>query len=253
MAKNERRKSDDSERLSLITSSAPFGVTEAYKTLRANLQFVCPHEGCKVICLTSSIANEGKSSSALNTALSVAETSSRVLFVDADMRASRVARDLGLRKGPGLADLLASQIDEEAVNTVIQRVDGRDNLDIITSGKVPPNPSELLASVRMHELLDICRGRYDYIIIDGTPVGIVSDILVLAPYIDGYVVVVRADQTTKYMLRDTIQSIQRVNGKVLGIVLNGLRTKGSSYGRYGRYGKYGKYGRYGGYYGSYGA
>ena len=250
MVTRDRRKSDEAEKLSLISSSSPFGVTEAYKTLRANLQFVCPHEGCKVICLTSSIAHEGKSSSALNSAISVAETSSRVLFLDADMRASRVARDLGLRKGPGLADLLASVVDEKAVDAVIQKVEGRDSLDIITAGKIPPNPSELLASVRMHELLDICREKYDYIIIDGTPVGIVSDILVLAPYIDGYVVVVRADQTTKYMLRDTIQSIQRVNGKVLGIVLNGLKTKGSSYGRYG---KYGKYGRYGGYYGSYGA
>ena len=249
MAQNNKKKTDDaSERLSLISASSPFGVTEAYKTLRANLQFVCPHSGCKVICYTSSIAHEGKSSSALNSSITIAETSQRVLFIDADMRASHVAHELGLHRGPGLADLLASSIDEDTVNRTIQRIKGRDSLDIIVAGKVPPNPSELLNSDRMHQFLDMCKEKYDYIIIDGTPVGIVSDILVLAPHIDGFVIVVRADQTTKYMLRDTVQAITRVNGKVLGIVLNGVKIKGSSYGRYGKYGKYGYgYGSYGHY------
>ena len=133
MARKSDRTSRENERLRLISSSTPFGVTEAYKTLRANLQFVCPHEGCKIICMTSPYSHEGKSSSALNTSFTIAESAQRVLFLDADMRASHVARNLGLKKGPGLADLLSREVDETAVDAVIQKIEGKDNLSVIVS------------------------------------------------------------------------------------------------------------------------
>lgn len=98
------------ERLNIVDSKSPFGVVEAYKTLRANLQFVCPHSGCKTICVTSSIAHEGKSSTSVNLALDIAASSMKVLYIDADMRASHIAEDLGLRKGPGLASFLPKVI-----------------------------------------------------------------------------------------------------------------------------------------------
>ncbi len=240
------------EKLNIVDSSSPFGVVEAYKTLRANLQFVCPHSGCKIICVTSSVAHEGKSSTSVNLALDIAASDQRVLYIDGDMRASHIAEDLGLRKGPGLANLLASgDIDEDYFRSFVQHIEGKDGLDMIVAGKRPPNPSELLNSERMTKLLEEAKSHYDYIIIDGAPIGIVSDVLVLAPHIDGYVVVVKADMTTKFMIRDTLKAIERIGGKTLGVVLNGVRTKGSGYGRYGKYCKYGKYGKYGRY-GKYG-
>lgn len=227
------------ERLNIVDSKSPFGVVEAYKTLRANLQFVCPHSGCKIICVTSSIAHEGKSSTSVNLALDIAASSMKVLYIDADMRASHIAEDLGLRKGPGLASLLASgDIDGDFLRPFIQHVGENENLDMIVAGKRPPNPSELLNSERMVKFLETAKKDYDYIIIDGAPIGIVSDVLVLAPHIDGYVIVVKADVTTRFMLRDTLKAIERIGGKTLGVVLNGVRTKGSGYGRYGKYGKY---------------
>lgn len=235
------------EKLYIIDKSAPFGVSEAYKTMRANLQFVCPHSGCKVICITSSIAHEGKTSTALNSSIAISESSQKILYIDGDMRASYVASALSLRRDGGLADLLAvPELTWEEVEKNIQHLSDHPGLDIIVSGKRPPNPSELLNSERMRTFLSICREKYDYIIIDGAPIGIVSDVLVLAPEIDGYVVVVRADVTTKYMLRDTLEAIERAGGKMLGFVLNGIKVKGSGYGYYGKYGKYGKYGSYGG-------
>ncbi len=230
------------ERLNIVDSKSPFGVVEAYKTLRANLQFVCPHSGCKIICVTSSVAHEGKSSTSVNLALDIAASSMKVLYIDADMRASHVAQDLGLKKTPGLASLLASgEVDENSFRSFVQHLGGSGNLDMIVAGKRPPNPSELLNSERMTAFLEKAKEHYDYIIIDGAPIGIVSDVLVLAPHIDGYVIVVKADVTTKFMLRDTLKAVERVGGKTFGVVLNGVRTKGSGYGRYGKYGRYDKY------------
>ncbi len=235
----------ESEKLNLIDGDTSFGVIEAYKTLRANLQFVCPHPGCRTILFTSSIAHEGKSSTSLNTAFTIAETGHRVLLIDADMRASHISYDLSLKSSPGLADLLAGTVENDDRNAVIQKYALRPSLDIVVAGKIPPNPSELLGSPRMVSFLEEWKKEYDYIIIDGTPLGIVSDVLVLSTAVDGFVVVVRADMTSRYMLHDVTDAITRAGGKTLGFVLNGIRTKGSSYGKYGKYGKYGDYGNYG--------
>lgn len=231
---------DSKEKLNIIDSNSPFSVIEAYKTLRANLQFVCPHEGCKIICVTSSIAHEGKSSTSINLAIAISETEQKVLYIDGDMRASRIARDLSLSSKVGLAEILAG-VKKVTDDGIIQHFGNNNFLDIIVAGKNPPNPSELLYSERMVELLEEAKKNYDYVIIDGAPIGIVSDVLVLSPHIDGYVLVVRADETTRLMLQDSISSIKRVGGKVLGLILNGVKTKGSSYGKYGKYGKYGSY------------
>ena len=248
-AMKKKKKTSREEKLYIIDKKASFGISEAFKSLRANLQFVCPHSGCKLICVTSSIAHEGKTNTAINTSIVIDEAEQKVLLIDGDLRAGYISSALSLRKERGLAELLASpSISWEGISDSIQQFSDHPGLDILVSGKKPPNPSELLNSERMSKLLSICKEKYDYIIIDGAPIGIVSDVLVLSREIDGYLVVVRQDITMKFMLRDTIETVERAGGKVLGFVLNDVNTRGASYGKYGKYGKYGRYYKYGKYY-----
>ena len=228
---------DENDQITVINDSTPFEVREAYRLLRANIQFLCPHDGCKVICMTSSVAHEGKSSVSFNLASVIASSNAKVLLLDADLRASHIQESLGIKSRTGLSDVLAGLNVKEDYSDIIHRVDEFPGLDIILAGKVPPNPSELLASDRMTRLLDDLKDRYDYIIIDGTPLCLVADMLVLSPYIDGYLVVVRAEMTNKKMLNNTVSIIKRINGKVLGFILTRKKVKKSKH--------------YGDYYGSY--
>lgn len=228
---------DENDQITVINDSTPFEVREAYRLLRANIQFLCPHDGCKVICMTSSVAHEGKSSVSFNLASVIASSNAKVLLLDADLRASHIQESLGIKSRTGLSDVLAGLNVKEDYSDIIHRVDEFPGLDIILAGKVPPNPSELLASDRMTRLLDDLKARYDYIIIDGTPLCLVADMLVLSPYIDGYLVVVRAEMTNKKMLNNTVSIIKRINGKVLGFILTRKKVKKSKH--------------YGDYYGSY--
>ena len=124
-------------------------------------------------------------------------------------------------------------------------MDDKGMLNVMVCGKYPPNPSELLASARMKDLLDRLKKEYDVIIIDGTPLCMVSDILSLSPIIDGYVLVARAEMTNKKVLANSISMIKNINGKVLGVILARKKVKGSRKYGYGGYGSYGSYGSYG--------
>lgn len=226
---------EENDLINIINENTPFGVKEAYRLLRANIQFLCPHEGCKVICMTSSVAHEGKSSVSFNLASVIAGGSARVLLLDADLRASHMQESLGIKGREGLSDILAGMEGCEDYRDLIKKVDGCPNLDIILSGKMPPNPSELLASDRMVKLLEECKKNYDYIIVDGTPLCIVSDMLVLSPYIDGFILVVRAEMTDKRILNNSVSMVKKINGKVLGFVLTRKKQKKSEKYYYGSY------------------
>lgn len=228
---------EENDQITVINENTPFEVREAYRLLRANLQFLCPHEGCKVICMTSSVAHEGKSSVSFNLASVIASRNAKVLLLDADLRASHIQESLGIKSKTGLSDILAGVNVKDDYSDVIRNVDQFPGLDIILAGKVPPNPSELLSSERMSKLIKDMKSKYDYIIIDGTPLCLVADMLVLSPYIDGYIIVVRAEMTNKKMLSNTISTIKKINGKVLGLVLTRRKVKkGKHYGSY--YGSY---------------
>lgn len=229
-------KIDKNEILNLINNSSPFSVIEAYKTLRVNIQFVCPHDGCKVICITSSVAHAGKTTTTLNLAYTFSQNKQKVLVIDSDLRASHITRDLNLVERKGLSTILSSS--ECNLSNVVQRVD--DYLDIIVAGKNPPNPSELLGSERMAHLIEEAKKNYDYILIDSAPVSVVSDALVFKDYIDGYVLVVRSGYSTQKLIKLAVNSIEKIGGKVLGFILNGVKIKDSIYGSYGHYGQYDK-------------
>ena len=226
-----------------LNDKTPFAVSEAYRSARTNLRFVCAPDECNIIAVTSSFPGEGKTLTCINLAISIAENNQKVLLIDSDMRKPQIASTLGLEKSPGLSELLAGMVKISTDDTCCRQKTKIKNLDVITAGKTPPNPSELLASDRMKRLLDKLSPEYDFIMIDTPPALVVTDALVLKPYISGYVMVVRSGHTKIEVIKETLNRYKQADAKICGIMLNAHRSKGGSYGKYSKYSHYGrKYG-----------
>jgi capsular exopolysaccharide synthesis family protein len=190
---------------------------EAYRSLRTNLQFISRDGTVRVISVTSPHAGEGKTTTVANIATTLALTGKRVMALSADLRKPRLHRFFGLDNERGLSSVLAGQAQ---LAEVARRVEGLDSLRIVTSGPVPPNPAELLSSDAMESLLTQLRSMADYVVIDTPPVLVVSDAMIVAPRVDGVVVVVDADTTTGGAASHTIDQLEQVGGNVIGSVLN---------------------------------
>lgn len=256
-SQNRKKKQDVArireDRKNLLTPKSNFFVREAYKTLRSNVSFsLTGDEKSKVIMVTSSLQAEGKSITAINLAISYAQTNRRVLIVDCDLRRPKLARLLQIKNSVGLSNVLMepSLLDEAILST------GLPDLDVILSGDIPPNPSELLSSPRMARFIEELKQKYDMIILDTPPVNVVIDAVVLSPLTEGVVFLIRANYTERGAVIHAVEQLEYAKAKILGFVLNGVDFGITSYGydkrhyrRYGRYG-YGRYGRYG--YGGYG-
>lgn len=229
----------EEERKYILSSGSDFFIREAYKTLRTNVVYALAEEekNCKVIIVTSAMQSEGKSITAVNLAISFAEMNNRVLLVDCDLRRPKLSRLLELSAKVGLSNVLIKpEMLEQAIQTTKVA-----NLDVLPTGDVPPNPSELLGSSRMHKLLESMRERYDYIILDTSPVNIVTDACVLVPESSGVLFVVRANRSERDAVAHAVDQLEYSKAKMLGFVLNGA---GGDFGRYGKY-RYGKYKKYG--------
>ncbi|MTM43691.1 polysaccharide biosynthesis tyrosine autokinase, partial [Turicibacter sanguinis] len=175
----------------LITISNPKSpVAEAYRTLRTNIQFSNIDGNLQTICVTSSGPGEGKSTTISNLAETFAQAGNRVAIIDCDLRKPRLHRIFKLTNTKGVTTLLSGQSE---IEDVIQ-VAGSD-LTVITSGPIPPNPSELLGSKRMKDLLEVLKKRYDIVLIDAPPVGLVTDAAILSAIVDGIILVVASGKT----------------------------------------------------------
>ncbi len=211
-----------------------FVATEQYKFLRTNLLFTLP-EGlsCPVVGVTSGARGEGKSTTSINLAYVLAEKGSRVLLIDCDLRIPAVAKAMQLSYSAGLTDLLLSR----EFHAEEWRSSVHENWYILPSGKIPPNPSELLASSRMQGLLEVLKEQFDYIFLDLPPVNIVSDAASVSKYIDGMILVVRENYATKKELELSLRQMQLSKIRVLGCVMNDCRDDRGIYGKRGkRYG-----------------
>lgn len=197
-----------------------FRSNEAYKSLRTNIQF-CGNN-VKVICFTSCLPNEGKSKVSFHLAQQFAESGRKVIFIDGDLRRSNIiGRYKPGQAVVGLTNYLSGQkdMDEIIYETNIP------NLDMIFTGPVPPNPSELLSNIYFSDLISILREEYDYVMIDTPPLGSVTDSAIISQACDGTILVVEANSTSyKYVLRMKRQ-LEQVNSKVLGAVLNKVDKK----------------------------
>lgn len=230
------------QRRHILGKNSSFYVQEAYKTLRTNIRFFLSGDGCKKFCITSGLASEGKSITILNLAISFAEAGAKVLLIDADLRRPSLARLLIENASPGLSNVLAGLCKpEEGIRTSSYA-----NLDVMFSGEIPPNPSELLGSERMTKMLDKLSLKYDYILMDTPPVGVVSDVCVVGQQLDGVLFLVRQNYTEKEAVAKGIKQLEISGAKLMGFVLNGAdKSRNSRYSRKYKYkSRYGYY-RYG--------
>ena len=229
--------SGNNENKKTLHKNLEFTATEQYKLIRANLDFTLPeNEKCPVIGVTSSMRGEGKSTTAVNLSYVFAEKGSKILLIDADLRIPSIAKKLGIESSPGLADLLrgrGAQLSEFQSHLL-------SNWFVLPSGDIPPNPSELLGSSRMENILNQLREVFDYIIIDLPPVNIVSDAISISSLISGMIVVIREEYTEKKELERCFRQLQLSNVNVLGCVMNEAKSGSGSYGKYKKY-KYYKY------------
>ena len=222
----------------LVGNGISFAASEAYKLLRTKLQFSFVDDNdCHIIGVSSALAGEGKSISSVNLAYSLAQLEKRVLLIDCDMRRPSLNTKLPIQKVPGLSNYLTRQVHKDEV---IQKYTTEEcSFDVVSSGRNPPNPIELLSSQRMQKALEQFRQSYDFIILDLPPVGEVSDALVAAKLVDGILLVVRQNYCNRTALNEAVAQFDFVDTRILGVVLNCTTDGGSRYGK--RYRSYKRY------------
>ena len=213
----------------IISQNSGFAIVEAYKTIRTNLMFSLPHAGCKKVIVTSSMPKEGKSSSIINLALTLALTNARVLLIDCDMRKSAIHKILKMKGMPGLSEYLGgmAQLPE------VMQDAGTMSFKVICAGTNPPNPAELLAGEAMEELIASLEEKFDYILMDTPPVNVVADTLALAKVSDGVIMIAREGETNHRDFSKAVSSLKFADAKILGLILNDVQSKtGNSYKKY---------------------
>jgi succinoglycan biosynthesis transport protein ExoP len=207
----------------LIVQDDPRSIrAESFRTLRTNFQFLGGADQRRSFVVTSSVQGEGKTTTVANLAIALADAGRRVVVIDADLRRPRLADMLGLEGAVGLSDLLIGRGD---FDDLVQPW-GNGNLDVLPAGRIPPNPSELLGSTAMVELIARLEGRYEYVLFDAAPLLPVTDAAVLSTYVSGVLIVVASGRTRKAQLRQTVAALGNVEISPSGIVLSMLPAKG---------------------------
>lgn len=197
---------------------------ESYRTLRTNLQYSSFDKEYKVIVVTSSEPGEGKSTTAGNLAISLAQGEKKVILIDCDLRKPSLHKRFKVSNIMGLSDVL---IGREVIETAGSKY--KQNLTILTAGKIPPNPAEMLGSKAMTALLKELQQEFDYVILDTPPVQAVTDSQILSTKADGVILVVKAEMTKKESVQNSINLLKKVNAHIIGTVLNGVDNKRNKY------------------------
>lgn len=213
----------------LISEKTSFAYIEAYKTLRTNFNFIAANGKKRVILVTSTLQDEGKSGLAINLAISLVQAGNKVLLIDADMRNPSLHRYLSLKMnaGLGLSTLLTGEV--KVGDCLITTEQG---IDVICGGLIPPNPTELIGSSAMQELLQVASQRYDYVICDAPPVGVITDAAAMSPMCDGVIFAIRQKFASRNQVHIALRNLQSVKAKILGIVMTqySAQKNGKGYG-----------------------
>lgn len=200
-------------------------VAEAYRSLRTNFQFATLRKASKTIMVTSSLPGEGKTTTAVNFAVTMSDLGKRVVIMDTDLRRPNVHRALGMKRGPGLADVLRSEAELTDVILPTQT----ENLWMISSGRVPPNPSELINSEKMAQVMRELGKSFDVVICDAPSTLVVTDPVILATHVDSIILVVSVNRTRRETVLRAKKIIETANPKIAGVVLNGLKATSRHY------------------------
>ena len=240
MFENKKMKNRDNmtpeESRKTLGDNLSFAAAEAYKLLRTNLNFSLPaNEGCKIIGVTSALKGEGKSTTSVNIAYTMAQSGQKVLLLETDLRLPTLAKRIRVRSKPGLSNLLVGQCSG---NEILQKSGLLPNLWVATAGDIPPNPAELLGSKNMAMTLTALSEVFDVIIVDLPPVTAVTDAVIVSKLVHGMVVVVRQNYCVRGAVDEVVRQLRFADAKILGFVMTGADTQSKNYKRYGSYGDY---------------
>jgi tyrosine-protein kinase Etk/Wzc len=224
----ENEDAEDGYNTRLITENNPKSpVSESYRSLRTNIQFVNIDKKIETLLVTSAGPSEGKSTTIANLAITAAQQGHKTLLVDGDLRKPMIHNIFNLKRTQGITNVLANGVDEK---TVIQP-SGIDNLSILPTGPIPPNPSELLGSQKMEDLLARLKKDYSLVLVDAPPILAVTDAAVVSPKLDGILMVIHSAKTDRDSAKRAKALLEHVGGNMIGVVLNAVSTKGG-YGNY---------------------
>lgn len=220
------KQSKKSDRTTILDVDS-FGVNEAYKLLRTNLLFAMSTRNKKTMTISSSFSGEGKSITSANIAISMAQMGSKVLLVDCDLRSPVQHKVFKIGNEKGVSTVLGKMTTlEESIHKNITT-----NFDVLPCGPIPPNPSEMVSSNNMKDLIEQLSDKYDYVVLDTAPLNLVSDALALSKLTGGLVLVCRQEVTTYDDLKHAIGSCNMLECDILGMVINSVADDKSGYGR----------------------
>lgn len=212
----------------LIVESRPKSAeAEAYKTLRTNVQYSSISKKIKTLLVTSADSKDGKSTVCSNLGVTFSQNGQSVIILDCDFRKPSIHKFFNISNSAGITDIL---LGEEKLEETIQHYNS--NTDILTVGNIPPNPSEILGSQSMINLLSFLSERYDIVIIDSPPVGVVTDAQIISASVDGTLVVIRAEETKAKRVTEAVNLLKKVDANIIGMVLNEAQNINKSYSDY---------------------
>jgi capsular exopolysaccharide synthesis family protein len=202
-------------------------ISEAYRALRTSVLLSLAEQPPKVLLVTSSQPGEGKTSTSLNLAATLAQKGSRVLLVDADMRRPGLSKALRMATGNGLSGILTGAYEYD--ETLLKRVEGLDTLYLLSAGSRAPNPAELLCSIKMEKLVQTLRQKFDHVVIDSPPILPITDATIISTLVDGVIMVVESDKTSRAALNRACRVMEHSGGRILGTVFNKVDTRRDGY------------------------
>jgi len=226
LQKQNGNNGDNAELLMNIDGRSP--LAEAYRHLRTSVLLSTPGGAPRTLLVTSSLPGEGKTTTAVNTAISLAQTGASVVIIDADMRRPRLQTIFDMHEPEGLSSILSSDATEAEMLELV-KTDEATGLNVLTSGPIPPNPAELVGSDQMRRLMTTLQSRYSYVIVDSPPISSFTDGVLIATMVDGVLLVVQGGKSSRHVVRRSKQLLNDVGSKVFGVVLNNVNVQSHDY------------------------
>jgi polysaccharide biosynthesis transport protein len=208
----------------LIHNDSRSSLAEAYRQLRTSILLSTAGHAPKSLLITSSLPSEGKTTTAVNTAISLAQTGAKVLIIDADMRRPRLHSVFNISNAEGLSTILSSELADKEILDVIE-YDEESRLNLLTSGPVPPNPAELIGSEQMSNLLKMLQNNFTHVVVDSPPIASFTDGVLVASMVDGVILVVNSGKSSRQVVRRSRQLLLDIGAKIFGVVLNNVNLR----------------------------
>jgi capsular exopolysaccharide synthesis family protein len=230
--RNGNNPADNPELLMNVDGRSP--LAEAYRHLRTSVLLSTAGRAPKSLLVTSSLPGEGKTTTAVNTAVSLAQTGASVVIIDADMRRPRLRSIFGLIENAGLSSILSSDMSDSEVIALVNK-EPATGLNVLTAGPIPPNPAELLGSDQMRRLMTTLQANFNHVVVDSPPVSSFTDGVLISAMVDGVLLVVHGGKSSRHVVKRSRQLLLDVGAKIFGVVLNNVNLQSHDYYYYQRY------------------